>query len=262
MTAADHPPAGRQPAAIRSALTVLEQVARAGPGVTARELSAALGMSPATTYRLVNLLVAEEYLVRLPDLRGFALGRKVVELAGAVARTAVPAAAADAVGELRSRVRLAVHLASLEHGRLRMLDPDPDHPPSPDAVLTRHLHASALGKLLLAERSDWHALLPVADPAGATPLRQLTARTVGRPDVLAGELGRVRGEQVARQYGELRADRGCLAMPVRDPAGALVAGLAVSGSPERVAALAPAVVRLVERCARDIARLLHRPATG
>jgi len=242
----DHPPAGRQPAAIRSALTVLEQVARAGPGVTARELSTALGMSPATTYRLVNLLVAEEYLVRLPDLRGFALGRKVVELAGAVAHTGVPAGAADAVAELRSRVRLAVHLASLRHGRLRMVDPDPDHPPSPDAVLARHLHASALGKLILA------------DLGTPTDLRQLTPHTVDRPDVLERELDRIRGDRVARQFGELRTDRGCVAVPVRDQDGALVAGLAVSGSPDRIAALAPAVLRLVERCADDLARLLHR----
>jgi DNA-binding IclR family transcriptional regulator len=248
MAIIDHPPAGRQPAAIRSALTVLEQVARAGPGVTARELSMALGMSPATTYRLVNLLVAEEYLVRLPDLRGFALGRKVVELAGAVAHSAVPAGATDAVAELRSRVRLAVHLASLRHGRLRMLDPDPDHPPSPDAVLARHLHASALGKLLLADQADWC-------PA---ELRQLTPYTLGRPDALERELDRVRGDQVARQFGELRTDRGCVAVPVRDPDGTLVAGLAVSGNPDRVAGLAPAVLRLVERCAHDLARLLHR----
>ncbi len=247
MATIDHPPIGRQPAAIRSALTVLEQVARAGPGVTARELSTALGLSPATTYRLVNLLVAEEYLVRLPDLRGFALGRKVVELAGAVAHPAVPAGAADAVAELRSRVRLAVHLASLRHGRLRMLDPDPDHPPSADAVLARHLHASALGKLLLADQADWR-------PAD---LRQLTPHTLGRPDALERELDRIRGDRVARQFGELRTDRGCVAMPVRDPKGTLVAGLAVSGSPDRVAALAPAVLRLVERCAEDLAHLLH-----
>ncbi|MGN9907551.1 IclR family transcriptional regulator [Phytohabitans sp. LJ34] len=251
MATTDHPPAGRQPAAIRSALTVLEQVARAGPGVTARELSTALGLSPATTYRLVNLLVAEEYLVRLPDLRGFALGRKVVELAGAVADSAVPAGAADAVAELRSRVRLAVHLASLRHGRLRMLDPDPDHPPSPDAVLARHLHASALGKLLLANQADWR-------PAD---LRRLTPRTLRKPEALERELDRVRGDQVARQFGELRTDRGCVAMPVRDQDGTLIAGLAVSGSPDRIAALSPAVLQLVEHCATNLAHLLHRTVT-
>jgi len=206
-----------------------------------RELSAALGMSPATTYRLVNLLVAEEYLVRLPDLRGFALGRKVVELAGAVRRARLPAAAAYAVEELRSQVRLAVHLVSYRHNRLRMLDPDPDHPPS------------AVGKLLLAEQNDWRDLL------GEPELRQLTPRTVRRPDALDRELLRVRGEHLARQVGELRPERSCLARPVRDDTGTLVAGLAVSGSPQRITALTPPILRLVERCIDDLAHLLSAP---
>ena len=70
------PLSGRQPRAVRSALAVLEEVVAAGPGVTAKEISAALKLPQATTYRLLNLLVGEEYLVRLPDLRGFALGRR------------------------------------------------------------------------------------------------------------------------------------------------------------------------------------------
>ena len=51
---------GRQPQAIRSALAVLRAVAQAGPGITARQISADLGLPPATTYRILNLLVDEE----------------------------------------------------------------------------------------------------------------------------------------------------------------------------------------------------------
>jgi len=47
----------RQPRAIHSALTLLEAVAELGAGATAREISDALGLPKATTYRLVNLLV-------------------------------------------------------------------------------------------------------------------------------------------------------------------------------------------------------------
>ena len=74
---------GRQPQAIRSALDVLRVVAESGPGVTAREVSEALRLPRATTYRLLNLLVAEEYLVRLPDLSGFGLGTRFAELVNA-----------------------------------------------------------------------------------------------------------------------------------------------------------------------------------
>jgi DNA-binding IclR family transcriptional regulator len=251
MAATDRPPVGRQPNAIRSALSVLEEVARAGPGVTAKEISTALGLSPATTYRLVNQLVAEEYLVRLPDLRGFTLGRKVIELAGAVVPPYLPDAAAAALAGLRSRVRLAINLVSYRQGRLRMLDSDPDHPPTSDAVLSRHPHASAFGKLLLAEHGDWRPLL------GDRP-RRITARTIADPAALDRELDRVRNEGLARQTEELRPGRGCLALPVRDDSGTLVAGLAVSGPPERIGTLETPIVDQVRDCALVLSNLLPR----
>jgi hypothetical protein len=71
-----------QPKAVHPALVVLEEVACCGPWVTARAMSENLGFPRATMYRLLNLLVQEECLVRLPDLSGFALGLKVVQLAG------------------------------------------------------------------------------------------------------------------------------------------------------------------------------------
>lgn len=56
--------------------------------MTARELSGHLGLPRATAYRLLNLLVADEYLVRTTDLSGFALGAKVAQLAEAVSPVA------------------------------------------------------------------------------------------------------------------------------------------------------------------------------
>lgn len=50
--------------------------------MTAQQVSADLGPPQATAYRLLNLLVQDEYLVRLSDPSGFALGRKVALLAG------------------------------------------------------------------------------------------------------------------------------------------------------------------------------------
>ncbi|WP_345714393.1 helix-turn-helix domain-containing protein, partial [Kineococcus glutinatus] len=53
---------GRQPRALVSALSLLEEVARTGAGATAAEVAAATGTPRATAYRLLNLLVAEEFL--------------------------------------------------------------------------------------------------------------------------------------------------------------------------------------------------------
>jgi len=70
----------RQPQAVRNAFAVLEEVARCGAGVTGTQVARNLRMPKATAYRLLNMLVEDEYLVRVPDLSGFALGRKVAWL--------------------------------------------------------------------------------------------------------------------------------------------------------------------------------------
>lgn len=85
---ADDSISGRKPQSIRSALGLLRAVAQAGPGVTARELAVATGLSNATTYRLLSLLEGDGYLVRLPDLRGFALGANFKEIVEFVTPTA------------------------------------------------------------------------------------------------------------------------------------------------------------------------------
>jgi DNA-binding IclR family transcriptional regulator len=74
---------GRQPQAIRTALAVLHAVAQARGPITAGQLSVALGLPPATTYRIVNVLVRDEYLARLPGGRGFGLGARAADLVAA-----------------------------------------------------------------------------------------------------------------------------------------------------------------------------------
>lgn len=242
------PLSGRQPRAVRSALAVLEEVVAAGPGVTAKEISAALKLPQATTYRLLNLLVGEEYLVRLPDLRGFALGRRAARLAVPQA-TAPPTAARAVVEHLRGQVRWGVHLASLRTGQVVLVDPDPDHPPSDGALLARYPHASALGKLLLAAQPDWRAV--------TRDLRELTQRTVTASAALSHQLAGIADSGLARQCGELRLERGCLAVPVRSPAdGALVAGLALCGPADRVAEPNLDLVGLLREHADRLAPLL------
>jgi DNA-binding IclR family transcriptional regulator len=182
---------GRQPGAVHGALSVLEEVARVGPGVTAQQISTGLGLPRATTYRLLNLLVQDEYLVRMPDLAGFALGRKVALLADLAAQPAAPDEPHDILVELRRRIRGGVHLASYREGVLELLDVDPDFPLSDERRILSDLSASALGGLLLAERRG--APVPyVAVADGPVP------------------------------------GRGCFAAAIRDPQGSLVAGLALA----------------------------------
>lgn len=199
-------PAGHEPGAVRKALALLEAVAQLGSGATARDISRRSGIPPATAYRLLNLLVADGYLVRISDLSGFALGRRTRELAGPhedVGDEAEPAP--DVVAELRAQVRFGIFVVSYAHGRIRLVDRDPDHELVGEAAIRTHLHASAIGKLLLAQRPE---LAPAA-------LRPITPRTITGSDALTAELDAIRATGVAREVDEIRLGRSALAVPVR-----------------------------------------------
>lgn len=201
----------RQPKAIHNVFTVLEEVARSGPGVTAREISARLRMSRATAYRLLNLLVQEEYLVRLGDLSGFALGRKVAELAHLATPPRPPQAVRDIVASVREHLRGGVHLVGYAGSTLHILDEDPDYRLTDAAKLSGDLALSAMGRLLLADLGH-----EVGAEAGAGFVAETLARGF------------------AVQTGSFDPARGCLAFPIRDGDGRLVASLSLCTAKERV----------------------------
>jgi IclR family KDG regulon transcriptional repressor len=86
------------------------------------------------------------------------------------------------------------------------------------------LHATALGKVLLA-----------AQPAGYTDalieagLRAYTRRTITAPRTLRAELRRVRIEGCAVDLEEFEDNLNCIAFPLRDHRGMVVAAFSVSG---------------------------------
>ncbi|MBA8815509.1 DNA-binding IclR family transcriptional regulator [Microbacterium halimionae] len=200
----------RQPRAIHSALTVLEAVAHLGAGATAREVSAQLGLPRATTYRLLNLLVQDEYLVRTPDLTGFALGAKVSQLVAAASPPLrLTTAARTVVADTRSTIRGGVHVVLYFDGRITVVDADPDFPLSDDVRLAREPSRFALGRLLIGETASASAL-----PVG-----------------VASDLARF---NATRQVGEITAGYGCLAVPIHDANGVLAGAVGFSGPSHRV----------------------------
>ncbi|GAB2461866.1 helix-turn-helix domain-containing protein [Xylanimonas ulmi] len=202
---------GRQPRVVRHALQVLECVAASGGGITAQEVSAALGLSRATTYRLVQVLVEDEYLVRLPDLRGFALGSRVAALASAPPPPArPPRAAREVLARLRAGLRGGVHLVRLDGQGPVVGDEDPDFPLAADADVRGLLDgvcadlAAAAGDAArsagdVARTAD----TAVARTAGTTDV----ARTVGAWTALAAAVVDEDGAPVAALVALAPADR-------------------------------------------------------
>jgi DNA-binding IclR family transcriptional regulator len=223
-----HEPSGHETRAAQTALVLLEAVAQLGSGATARDISSLSGIPPATAYRLLNLLVADGFLVRTSDLSGFALGRRTRELAGAVGAGIAPEdfrTAHAVVEQLRARVRFGIFVASYADDRIRLVDRDPDHELAGERVIRTHLHASAIGKLLLSHRPGL---------ATAEPLRPLTRRTIVEPDILAVELNRIRESGVAHEVDESRVGRSALAVPLRDSRTTVIGCIVAIGRTGRI----------------------------
>ncbi|WP_395245163.1 IclR family transcriptional regulator [Agromyces sp. MMS24-K17] len=208
------------------AFEVLELVAERGTGISANELARELGVARATVYRTVNSLVQQEFLLRRPDLTGFILGVRVLELASLIAAV-TPSRERRLLTDLRVETGAVIHFARIDGERIELVDEDPACPLSDAAAFAAQPHRSAVGQLLLAD-------LP--------PTRAQRLAGIPRDELVElAEATALRG--YAEQIARLGPDRGCLAVPVRDLDGVLVGALALSAEPQRL----PTAVRHVAR---------------
>ncbi|ALJ21601.1 helix-turn-helix domain-containing protein [Microbacterium sp. No. 7] len=213
------------------AFGVLELVAQRRTGISANELAETLGVGRSTVYRVVNSLVQQEFLLRRPDLTGFILGVRVVELAQLL--SFAPRPEAVVLTELRRETGAAAHLARFANERIEIVDEDPDRPLADAATLVAEPARSAIGHVLLVE-------LP--------PARAARVARVPREEVVElAEATAVRG--YAQQVGLIEPGRACIAVPVR--VGDRLAGaLALASEPRRISAEARHLGRLREAADR------------
>lgn len=208
---------------------ILEIVARLGTGTTAKEITDTLQMPQTTVYRTLNSLVADEYLVRTSDLRGFALGHALSGLITAATPPTVPTAARNVIEKFRSGKRFAVHLIMFRNASLRIADEDPDYRIHSVYEMLRYPHSSAAGKLMLAELAD------SAPPFPNGPLMQLTQHTITDRGQLEQQLAEIRLKGHASEINELEQGSASLAFPVGLPNGPAGAALCLSSPAERFA---------------------------
>jgi DNA-binding IclR family transcriptional regulator len=109
-------------------------------------------------------------------------------------------------------------------------------------------YCTGVGKALLAFRPE-----AIVEHVCRLGLRRYTAQTITDSRRLARELERVRGTGYAVDNGEHEAGVRCVAAPVRNHAGEVIASLSVSGPATRITS--DAIPRLAERVKGVAAKL-------
>lgn len=197
-------------------LDILELFAGDSPELTQTEISDRLGLPVPTVHRLVKLLTERGWLVRDPASRRLRLGLGAARLLPGVR---LPDLARDHLRAMAERTGETVNLAALDTRAgtgggevLYLVSETGSHllTPSSHAGLRLPVHATALGKCLLAQLDDESARAA----AGPEPYDSRTPKTATSWEKLRANLERVRSEGVAYSREEYEVGLHSIAVPL------------------------------------------------
>ena len=202
---------------------------------TLTELSSELDLSASTTFRLLATLSGHNYVTRDAGSGQYRLGLRCLELARAyheasdLRRIALPEMEA-----LRDDTTETVHLAILDQMEVVYLEKLPGlHAIGMMASRVGGrlpAYCTGVGKVLLA----YHDASEVRAHFAQAGLHRFTATTVGNVDELLACLPQIRSQGYALDHGEHEAEVCCVAAPVFEGTGAIVAAISVSGPGARM----------------------------
>lgn len=215
-------------ASVARALEILDHLAASPVPLTLKEIAEGVGLPRPTVLRLVrtlqvsNWVEREEHRYRI-GFKGFQMG------AAAGASLEVRTVSLPFIIELRDLVGHNVQVAKLVQWHVVYLERVLAEGASPvlqaraGAILSSH--CTGLGKALLAFRN----LEDVAQWASRAGLPRFTPDTITDVGRLLEALVEVRDRGYAVEMGERQPEVACVAAPVRDFSGEVVAAISVAG---------------------------------
>jgi DNA-binding IclR family transcriptional regulator len=216
--------------------------------LTVSELAERSGLPTSTAHRLAQSLREIGLLDQDRNRREYRLGIRLFELGNTVLLNM------DILDEARAFVQMltelseeTVHLCVFDGGRMAYIDRVAGGRSGPNnstvVMETSPCHCTGVGKATLAWQSN-----TVIDRIARLGLAAYTGNTITDPALLARELERIRAQGYALDLAEMELGLHCVAAPIRNVTGKVIAAISVSGparrlSQSRLHELAPEVVR-------------------
>jgi IclR family transcriptional regulator, KDG regulon repressor len=215
-------------------LRILEFVASRERPVKLAELAKLLEVEKSSVHRLAETLADRGYLARDPEAQGYVLHDKIFELAGKLAaRRRIQECARKFLRELAQKTGETAHLAIRGHDGVVFVDHEFGNQTvavTSQSGSSEPFHCTALGKALLAGCSEKE----IQDLAGPSGFKRYNSRTITRAEKLADCGRKVLTQGWAVDDEEYRSGVRCLAAPVMDFRGRVVAAIGISGPVERM----------------------------
>ncbi len=243
---------------LQKAMKILNLYDAKGKALSLTEINDLLSFNKASTFRIIKNLEGAGYLVRDPGSMKFKLGPKLFQL-GSLAEPGSDIAriARPFLQKLNERCGETVHLATLLNGEALYLDKIEGK--KTIRVITRtgtrlHAHCSGVGKVLLSGLSN-EDLTRLINEKG---LIRFTDNTITDVNVLTKELANIRRNGYAVDNEEVEVGLKCVAAPIRDSEGKIVAALSISAPTERFHTFREAYISSVSETAKEVTAHMHK----
>lgn len=246
---------------VEKVIQIIEVMAREGSPMRLQDIALKTDMPASTALRMVNTLLVYGYINQNPDTLRYSLSLKFAQIGSIVSsQVSISQLAHPLLVELSRRCHESCCLG-VEEGMELIYTDVIDGPDNMLKIMQRigkraPLHSTGIGKLLLLNYSR-EQLRELIRVKGLSPL---TPNTVCTEETLLERLAQVRAQGYALDDEECELGARCVAAPVYDYTGRVVAGISVSGpasrlSLERIAVIAP----VVKDTAKRISKLLACP---
>jgi len=242
---------------IGKALDILEYLVKENHPLSLSQISKKLGFPPATIHRLLNTLVNKNYVCKTDDNR-YRLTLKLFALNNLLfLNFHIHSVFRGYLQMLCDQVKLSVHFGIYDEGKVLLADviSSPlalkvDVPPG-----TREFsHSTGVGKILLAYMSKSQ----VKEIIRQIGLPKLTNKTITSEEKLYSELQKIRRVGFAVDNEETTPGAKCVAVPVKDKNGKVVAALSVAGPALQIPETRiPELIPILEDAAKKIANLIN-----
>lgn len=214
-------------------MKLLEVLAHYHDPVSLKLLAGEAGLHPSTAHRILAAMAASGFVERT-DPGAYRLGIRLLELGNIVkSRINIREAALPFMEKLHARIGESVNLGVRHDDEIIYVERTSSGRSSVRVVhlvgARAPLHVTAVGKLFLVEDGPDK----VRDYAKRTGLPGFTPTSLITLPALEKELERVRRHGVAFDNEEIELGLRCIAAPVRDDSGELVAGLSISAPADR-----------------------------
>lgn len=229
-------------------IAILEQIAENKGESSLAALSKNLAIPRSTIHRLLSSLMGLGYIEQDPVTGHYRMGLKILSLSSAVLENLdIRRIAHEYLRDLMEETGETANLVVLDRNEVVYLEKVERNTKSRNFALIGHrapVHVTGAGKVLLSEMAQ----MDVIEILRAKGMPRLTKNSITEIDVMLDELAKARKQGFAFDNQECETDARCIAAPVRNHTGRIVAAMSISSSISRISLemmgeIAPIVIK-------------------